>query len=73
MGNNMAIHQFYSDNGAPCWACSGTIMEYRCDDSVSIVDAICVSCHAREPFYPDAPHRDPAALSAAHRAAAAKG
>jgi hypothetical protein len=37
---------FSSDNGPPCHVCKGTIYEYICDDTVSLIDTVCISCRA---------------------------
>lgn len=61
--------RFHSDNGAPCWRCSGTIYTYTVDDTVTYVGAKCIGCHADNMFYPPADYAiDTAALvSTAHR------
>jgi hypothetical protein len=43
---------FHSDNGAPCWRCSGTIYTYTVDDCVTYVGARCIGCRADNMFYP---------------------
>ena len=65
----MRMH-FYSDNGAPCWRCSGTIYSYGVDDLVTYVAARCISCHADNMFYPPkhcSGCDSPSATSLAHR------
>src|SRR4051812_10439870 len=60
---------FHSDNGAACYRCSGTIYTYHCDDAVSLVDTVCISCNARDVFTTSATPSTPPEASAAHRAA----
>jgi hypothetical protein len=59
---------FHSDNGKPCFKCRGTIFTYHCDDAVSLVDAICVSCNTRDLFAAQQTPVTAAQASAAHRA-----
>lgn len=61
--------QFHSDNGAPCWRCSGTIYTYTVDTYVTYVGATCVSCRADNMFFPPKPFacETAADVSAAHR------
>jgi hypothetical protein len=64
----MAKTYFHSDNGTPCWRCSGTIYTYTVDESVTYVGARCIGCHADNMFYPTRCAFDTAAdVSAAHR------
>jgi hypothetical protein len=58
---------FHSDNGAACWRCSGTIYTYTVDDTVTYVDARCVSCGADNMFYPRSAVDTPQHVSWAHR------
>lgn len=59
----------HSDNGAPCWRCSGTIYTYTIDDCVTYIGATCIGCRADNMFYPPKDYAvDTAAfVSAAHR------
>jgi len=59
---------FYSDNGKPCFKCRGTIFAYHCDDAVSLVDTVCISCQTRDLFTTQSPINSPSEASAAHRA-----
>jgi hypothetical protein len=60
--------QFYSDNARPCWSCNGTIAEYTVDDTISLIDVVCIACRRRDVFRPTKPPADHvAAVSAAHR------
>lgn len=61
--------KFSSDNGARCHMCRGTIFEYHCDDLISLVETVCVSCRACNLFQTDKTPTTPAEASAAHRAA----
>lgn len=62
----------HTDNAAPCWKCDGTIASYTVDDSVSLIDVLCVCCKHRDVFRPptlfSATEVSPAQVSAAHRA-----
>jgi hypothetical protein len=58
---------FHSDNGAPCYRCTGTIFTYHCDDAVSLVDTVCISCRARDVFSVCPTPTTAAEMSAAHR------
>jgi hypothetical protein len=58
---------FHSDNGKPCFQCRGTIFTYHCDDAVSLVDTVCVSCNARDLFTARQTPKSPSQASAAHR------
>jgi hypothetical protein len=58
---------FHSDNGKPCYRCGGTIFTYHCDDAVSLIDTLCISCHARDVFTAKRTPTTPAQASAAHR------
>ena len=60
---------FYSDNGARCYRCSGTIHAYHCDDAVSLIDIDCVSCKAADLISVTPMPTTPAQASAAHREA----
>lgn len=64
--------EFHSDNAAPCWHCRGTIVTYTVDDSVSLIDVLCVSCRRRDVFRPAriTALECVADVSAAHREAA---
>ena len=69
----MKVH-FHSDNGAPCWRCSGTIYKYTVDEYVSYVAASCIGCRADNMFIPAKSlslEDTPARVSQAHREAAA--
>lgn len=61
--------RFHSDNGAPCWRCSGTIYTYTVDPYVTYVAATCTSCRADNMFFPAKPFAPETAadISAAHR------
>jgi hypothetical protein len=63
---------FYSDNGARCYKCGGTIHEYQCDDAVSLIDTVCISCGARNVIASDQTPTTPAEASAAHRKGTSK-
>ena len=59
--------RFYSDNGAPCWKCNGTIYQYTTDDTVSLVDVYCWSCGSSDLFRANQEFETAAEVSAAHR------
>jgi hypothetical protein len=65
----MTRSKFYSDNAAPCWKCGGTIVEYVTDDTVSLIDVLCISCRNRDVFSATGNPDTAAAISAAHRLA----
>jgi hypothetical protein len=61
--------RFYTDNGAPCWGCKGTIYGYTVDDAVTYVSAHCLACGRDNMFNPpkSTPLDTAAKISAAHR------
>ena len=65
---------YHSDDGAPCWKCSGTIFTYTVDDTVSYVAAYCIGCGADNMFQPKTAMTDAmvkaAFVSEAHRQSA---
>jgi hypothetical protein len=44
--------RYHSDNGAPCWKCSGTVYTYVVDDAVTHINAVCVTCGGDNTFHP---------------------
>ncbi len=62
--------RYHSDNGAPCWRCSGTIYTYTVDDCVTYIGATCIGCGGDNMFYPQSmqPLDKPESVSAEHRA-----
>jgi hypothetical protein len=68
-GKSKMRMMLYSDNGAPCFKCGGTIHAYHCDDAVSLIDTVCISCRARNVISVTKTPTTPAEVSAAHRSA----
>jgi len=60
-------NKFYSDRGARCYSCSGTVHEYQTDDTVLLVSVRCLTCYAPDCFHTVRLPQTAAQCSAAHR------